>query len=169
MVSGLPGSGKTTLAQALAERLELPLLSKDVIKEALADVLGSGDEDWSRTVGAAAFEALFAVARDVPTAVIESHWTAVSRPSLVALERPMLEIHCSCSDDVLRSRLEARAAIDRHPIHRDVIRPEVIDEIIGDPEGDPVGVDPCLEVDTTTSVDVGAVARWVEGERTRLG
>ena len=35
-MTGPPGSGKTTLARPLAQRLRLPLLSKDDIKEALA-------------------------------------------------------------------------------------------------------------------------------------
>jgi adenylate kinase family enzyme len=43
VVSGAPGSGKSTVASALAERLHLPLLSLDDVKEALADVLGMGD------------------------------------------------------------------------------------------------------------------------------
>lgn len=141
------------------------MLSKDVIKEAVADVLGTGDEDWSRQVGAAAFEVLYALARDTPAAVLESHWTAVSRPGLLALEGAKIEVHCTCDDDVLRSRLEARAKTDRHPIHRDVIRREVIDEIIGDLEGAPVGVGPLLEVDTTADFDVAAVVAWVERER----
>ena len=40
LVAGWPGSGKTTLATALAGELGLPLLSKDEIKEALMDGLG---------------------------------------------------------------------------------------------------------------------------------
>jgi adenylate kinase family enzyme len=47
VVSGAPGTGKTTVAALLAERLVLPLLSLDVIKEALGDSLGLGDEEWS--------------------------------------------------------------------------------------------------------------------------
>ena len=41
LVNGLPGAGKTTLARTLSQRLRLPLLSKDTIKEAHADVLGT--------------------------------------------------------------------------------------------------------------------------------
>jgi predicted kinase len=39
VVSGAPGSGKTTIARALAQRLCLPLLSKDTFKEAMMSVL----------------------------------------------------------------------------------------------------------------------------------
>ena len=36
VVSGPPASGKSSLAPALAAELDLPLLAKDVIKDALA-------------------------------------------------------------------------------------------------------------------------------------
>jgi adenylate kinase family enzyme len=38
LVAGPPGSGKSTLARPLAEQLNLPLMAKDPIKEALMDV-----------------------------------------------------------------------------------------------------------------------------------
>jgi predicted kinase len=47
VVSGAPGTGKSTIAAALGAALRFPVLSLDPIKEALADVLGLGDEDWS--------------------------------------------------------------------------------------------------------------------------
>jgi MoxR-like ATPase len=40
LVDGLPEVGKTTLVRALSRRLRLPLFSKDVIKEAHADIFG---------------------------------------------------------------------------------------------------------------------------------
>ena len=40
VVSGAPGTGKSTLAAVIADRLQLPLLSVDLIKEALGDALG---------------------------------------------------------------------------------------------------------------------------------
>ncbi|MFB4316819.1 zeta toxin family protein [Actinomadura sp. 21ATH] len=38
LVNGLPGAGKTTLARTLSRHLELPMFSKDIIKEAHAAV-----------------------------------------------------------------------------------------------------------------------------------
>jgi predicted kinase len=37
LVNGLPGSGKTTLASQLAAHLSVPWVSKDSVKELLAD------------------------------------------------------------------------------------------------------------------------------------
>lgn len=44
LISGVAGSGKSMLARRLAPVLDLPLISKDTIKEALADCLGLGDD-----------------------------------------------------------------------------------------------------------------------------
>jgi predicted kinase len=63
VVTGASGSGKSTIAQDLASELGLPLLAKDDVKEALFDTLGVGDRDWSRRLGVATYEILFAVAR----------------------------------------------------------------------------------------------------------
>jgi hypothetical protein len=62
VVSGAPGTGKSTIAAALGVALRFPVLSLDPIKEALADVLGLGGEDWSNQVGDAAAEVVFRLA-----------------------------------------------------------------------------------------------------------
>ena len=56
IVSGPPGAGKSSLAIPLAQRLRLPLLRKDHIKETLHDHLPAHGEarDWSRSLGGAA-------------------------------------------------------------------------------------------------------------------
>ncbi|MFI6448862.1 IS256 family transposase [Kitasatospora sp. NPDC050543] len=64
LVNGLPGAGKTTLARALSQRMGLPLFSKDTIKEAHADVLGTEpphggpQRRWNAALGAAASETM---------------------------------------------------------------------------------------------------------------
>ena len=60
IVSGPPGSGKTTLATRLAADLRLPLLTKDRIKEILFDTLGWSDRAWSQRLGTATMELLYA-------------------------------------------------------------------------------------------------------------
>ena len=53
MVNGLPGSGKTTLATQLADRLRVPLVSKDAVKEALLEVVPTMK---SATIGSIAMD-----------------------------------------------------------------------------------------------------------------
>src|ERR1700753_2273802 len=74
VVSGAPGTGKSTVAGVLATEFGLPLLSLDEIKEALADVLGTGGEDWSNQVGDAAAEIVFRLWASFPGAVARGWW-----------------------------------------------------------------------------------------------
>ena len=103
VVSGAPGTGKSTIAAALGAALRLPVLSLDPIKEALADVLGLGGEDWSNQVGDAAAEVVFRLAAAFPDAVAE--------------------VFCHCDPRLALDRAKARIGHGRHPIHRDVINP----------------------------------------------
>jgi predicted kinase len=82
VVSGAPGTGKSTVAAAVAAALRWPLLSLDPVKEALADVLGLGDEDWSDRVGDAAAEVVFRLSARFPDVVAEGWWRgrASTRP-----------------------------------------------------------------------------------------
>ena len=75
-VSGAPGSGKTSLAVPLAAELGYALLTKDRIKETLHDAFGAPEPDlaWSRGLGGAAMELLWALAADAPAVVIEANF-----------------------------------------------------------------------------------------------
>jgi predicted kinase len=68
LITGLPATGKTTLARTLAARYRLPLVAKDLIKEPLLDVLGAADAAQSRRLSDASFAILFAVARELHAA-----------------------------------------------------------------------------------------------------
>ena len=50
IISGLPGSGKTTLARNLAPALSLPVIDKDQILERLFESKGVGDATWRRAL-----------------------------------------------------------------------------------------------------------------------
>lgn len=79
VVSGAPGTGKSGVAALLGEQLDLPVLSLDLIKEALADSLGLGEEAWSDRLGDAAAELLFRMALSFPGSIAEGWWRGARR------------------------------------------------------------------------------------------
>ena len=86
LVGGWPGSGKTTLARALAPTLGLAYLGKDDLKESLWEQLGTPTSvEDSRRLGEAAVRILLRLARDCPGAVIDSTWYAYTRPLVAQL------------------------------------------------------------------------------------
>ncbi|MCF6379209.1 ATP-binding protein [Nocardioides KLBMP 9356] len=159
LVGGWPGSGKTTLAGDLATELDLPLLSKDEVKEALMDALGApASVKESRELGRAAVFALLRAARGCPGAVIDSTWFDYSEPLARALPGPVIEVRCRVPVDVARTRYRARR---RDPRHLDDERDEL--ELWGD-EVAPLDMGPLIEVDTTEPVDLRALAARIRDE-----
>ncbi|MGI9604261.1 MAG: AAA family ATPase [Acidimicrobiales bacterium] len=159
VVSGIPGSGKTTLARRLAPALGLPLLAKDTIKEALLDALGSGDLAHSRRLGGASHEVLLAVAAESPQAVLESFfWPGVAEPRLIALGRPLVQVWCRCPLDLAIARYRDRTDDpDRHPGHRPEHQDARATEHWMTAEPRPLDIDPLISVDTDRPVDIDAL------------
>jgi predicted kinase len=158
LVGGWPGSGKTTLSRGLAAELRLPLLAKDEVKEALADVLGRPhDVAGSQALGRAAVRALLRVALRCPSAVVDSTWFPEVRPLVQQLPGTLVEVRCVVDRELARRRYYSRAA-GRHAGHLDLQRSE--DELWGRPPA-PLGVGRLVEVDTSAPVDVGRVAEQV--------
>lgn len=158
LVGGWPGSGKTTLARALAAELGLPLLAKDEIKEALADELGRpATVAESQRLGRAAVLVMLRVAQGCPAAVMDSTWFDYTRPLVTALPGRIVEVRCVVAVEVARSRYHARADT-RHAGHLDRARTE--DELWGEPSR-PLGVGTTVEVDTTEPTDIRLVAAEV--------
>lgn len=161
LVGGWPGSGKTTLARALAPELALPCLSKDDIKEALMDALGPPDDvEESQRLGRAAVFALLRAAKECDGAVIDSTWFEHTAPLVGELEAPIVEVRCRVPIEVARQRYATRR---RDPRHLDALRDE--DELWGH-EVEPLGVGPLIEVDTTEPVDVRQLAARIRSEVT---
>jgi len=128
VVSGAPGTGKSTIAAALADELGWPLLALDTVKETLADVLGLGGESWSNRVGDAAAEVVFRLSAQFPDAVAEGWWRGERRERAVGEFAGAVEVFCRCGAHLAASRMRGRHGAGRHPIHRDVINPSLIDE-----------------------------------------
>lgn len=153
LVNGLPASGKTTLAAALAERLDWPLVSKDSILVPLAA------QTWPRIssdeLGGIALDTMYRLATAVEGGVIlDAIWLADrDRPflerGLAAIGHPRLvELWCRVPEAVARERFERRMP-ERHPVHGSW-RPGFWDDAA------PVTESPVI-VDTLGGVDVAAV------------
>lgn len=125
IVTGLPGTGKTTLARELAARLRVPLLAKDAIKEPLLSTLGASDRAQSRRLSDASFAVLFTIAHELAAAGIDALIEGNFRPgeheaSLRPSSARFAQILCSADEAERLARLAARASDpSRHAGHRD--------------------------------------------------
>lgn len=129
IVTGLPASGKTTLARGLAARYRVPLLAKDLVKEPLLDVLGAEDALASRRLSDASFLVLAAIATELLRAggscIIEGNFRTGEHEALL---RPLLgecgvaaQVLCRVDESERIARLRARLHdARRHRGHRDV-------------------------------------------------
>src|SRR5262245_56372776 len=127
VISGLPGSGKTTVAHRLQTALSWPLLAKDDFKERLFDTVGCEDADTSRRLSRASYALMFNVARQLVHGsvhfILEGnfrwHETRHEFESLYAHSR-FTQVWCAAPRDVLEERLRERSRnAARHPGHRD--------------------------------------------------
>src|ERR1700683_1010694 len=122
LITGLAGSGKTTLARRLARRYDTVLLSKEDIKESLLDVLGAGDAAHSRLLSTASFAVLFAIARRHLVAGVDLILEGNFRPrEHEALLRSVPGVHivqvlCRIGETARLARLAER---ERHAGHSD--------------------------------------------------
>ncbi|MCA1954223.1 MAG: ATP-binding protein [Anaerolinea sp.] len=125
---GPPASGKTLLSRRLAHDLNLPLFSKDDLKEALFDALPNSAPNWTAQLGAACFQALFRqletqLRAGVPAMITETaFWAEQSTAHFLDLKSryrlEFLQFYCIAATDVLYQREQARRAQgERHACH----------------------------------------------------
>ena len=121
IVHGSPATGKTTIARFLSEQLNLPLVTKDDIKERLFESLGWSDREWSRKVGAATYSILVYIVEQQLRAggslIIESNFNPESDSVFEDLSERVsfeaVQIICQASRDVVgKILIEARAGAE---------------------------------------------------------
>lgn len=154
VLNGMAGAGKTTLARPLVAALDVPLVSKDAIKEALGDAVDAPLP--TRAVGALAADVLWRIVRMLEgTVLVESVWLAgrdevwFHRGWQAAGSPAGLEVWCEAPREVMRERYLTRP---RHAVHDDLAR-------IGEWEAAadaarPMTEFPVLRVDTSGPVDI---------------
>lgn len=152
VVTGPPGSGKTTVAEALKERIGLPLLAKDAFKEVLAGPLGVTGYEASHRLGAGVYELQGHLVRELLTSgvslIVEGNFSAETRFLHELPPARIVQLHVTAEPDTLEERYLSRTG--RHPVHHDA---EAAPEMRARAEAgdwDPLPLDgPLLQLDTT--------------------
>lgn len=177
IVSGSPASGKSSLAEDIADELCFPLLSRDDIKEALMDVFPVTNLEESHIAGAAAFKAMYQVLGSMlkvgASVVLESTFekgrSEGDLESFFNRCRPM-QVSCQANADVLKERLAERIrSRSRHPGHQDDAAHDEVEEAMARGDYDPLDLSiPLAMVDTNEGFKptAEAIVAWIRSVET---
>ena len=195
LVTGIPASGKSTLARELAKRLKMPVFSKDDIKEKLFDTVGFEGRAEKVRLGVAAMEILYDTARRMmacgQTFILENNFENASRPGLEALLKDSgytaLTICLGGDYEAIFDRFAQRdrsgkrhmghVVNDRYPL-REEHPSEISSAFTRESFAEAIktrGMDgftaggPTLRVDTTdwSQVDIAAIEDWIRAQLAR--
>jgi predicted kinase len=131
IISGMPATGKSTLATQLAGRLGWPVFTKDTFKEVLFDAAGHDeaafDETGSDLIGAQSIALLLTIADALVAArgnvVLEGNFRADLAARDLARFLPIADlrlVYCDLDTPRILERYEQRLDNDeRHPVHVD--------------------------------------------------
>jgi predicted kinase len=162
IITGMPGSGKTTLAESLSAALSLPLIEKDSIKELLFDSLGWSDREWSKKLGKATYGLMDYFIeqqlRNGNSVIVESNF----KPEFDSVkfkqwkdefECDITQLLCHAPKTILYDRFKTRAINgERHPGHADTDSLEEWKDYFANPKNvpEPLDVDSKIKwIDTT--------------------
>ncbi len=126
LVTGIPAAGKSTMAEAVSERLKLPVISKDTVKELLFDNVGFHSREEKVNLGIASMEIMYYVARQLMKTgqpfILENNFEYSSESGMKNLLEnypyPVLTITLTGDYRVIYRRfLERESSPDRHRGH----------------------------------------------------
>jgi hypothetical protein len=126
LVGGLPGSGKSTLSGALADRLGVTLLSSDRLRKELAGIPGEQSAaaaygeglytpEWTHRTYAALLDRASALLSRGESVVLDATWSDAGQreAALRMTERThadLVALHCQVPDEVSAARLTTRTS-----------------------------------------------------------
>ena len=170
VISGLPGSGKTTLGRRLAPVLNLRLIDKDDILERLFALKGVGDDAWRRTLSRESDVILQNEAVNSSGAILVSFWRLPGMPSdsgtptdwLDARSHHAVNVHCACEPELAARRFFERR---RHPGHLDgnLSSADVLASLRKLTQLPRLDIGQQIEVDTSTEPNLTDVVRAIRG------
>ena len=129
VISGLPASGKTTLAKALSVALSIPLVDKDDYLELLFSQRGVGNSQWRAQLSREADDDFIGAAVATEYAfkplILVSHWRPADQnldfgtPTQWLEEHfsKVIELYCECPIEIAAARFSCRV---RHRGHLDL-------------------------------------------------
>lgn len=126
LVTGIPATGKSTMARVISERLKLPVISKDAIKELLFDNVGFQSRTEKVNLGIASMEIMYYAAGQLMRAgqpfILENNFEYSSEYGIKNLlekyQCPVLTITLTGDYKVIYQRfLERESSPDRHRGH----------------------------------------------------
>lgn len=166
LVNGIPASGKSAVARAIAQRTGWLRLALDTVKEPFFDELGIGDREYNRALGRASYAAIWSIVADAPegATVIVDAWFGFQPAEILErhLERAGVtqtaELWCHAPSDVLVERFTARLG-ERHPGHPGAA---FVPELIAlEQRARPTARGAIHDVDTSKPVDFDAITAWL--------
>lgn len=126
LVTGMPAAGKSTMAEAIAERLKLPVISKDSVKELLFDHVGFQSRVEKVNLGIASMKIMYYAAGQLMKAgqpfILENNFEYSSEHGIKKLleqyQYSALTITLTGDYKVIYRRfLERESSPDRHRGH----------------------------------------------------
>ena len=89
LVTGIPASGKSTMARFLAEAFGLPVISKDRIKECMYDTIGFRSREEKVKLGTASMQIMYDLAEELMKSarpfILENNFENVSKEGLLTI------------------------------------------------------------------------------------